>query len=102
MNGVNAEIADRIGVANPRVLEPKKDILSKIVVFVPVDHKENVAEAMFKAGAGEIGNYSNVGFSIEGIGTFCQWRKLILLKVKRMNCPLRMKFVSKFLFPIIS
>ena len=75
LNGVNAEIADRIGVSNPRVLEPKKDVLSKIVVFVPLDHKENVAEAMFKAGAGEIGNYSNVGFSIEGVGTFLPMEK---------------------------
>ena len=75
LNGVNAEIADRIGIPNPKVLKPKKDVLSKIVVFVPKDHKENVVEAMFKAGAGEIGNYSNVGFSIEGVGTFLPMEK---------------------------
>lgn len=70
LDGVNAEIANRIGVKNPRILRPKNNVLSKLVVFIPIAYKEKVAEAMFEAGAGEIGNYSNCGFSVEGEGTF--------------------------------
>ena len=75
LNGVNAEIAKRIGIPNPKILEPKKNVLSKVVVFVPKDHKEKVAEAMFEAGAGEIGNYRNCGFSVQGEGTFLPMEK---------------------------
>lgn len=42
----------------------------KIVVFVPETHTDMVREAMGKAGAGEIGNYSHCSFSSKGIGRF--------------------------------
>ncbi len=42
----------------------------KIVVFVPETHTEIVREAMGKAGAGKIGNYSFCSFSSKGIGRF--------------------------------
>jgi hypothetical protein len=42
----------------------------KIVVFVPETHTEVVREAMGKAGAGKIGNYSHCSFSSKGIGRF--------------------------------
>ncbi len=42
----------------------------KIVVFVPETHAEVVREAMGKAGAGKIGNYSCCTFSSKGIGRF--------------------------------
>jgi hypothetical protein len=42
----------------------------KIVVFVPETHTEIVREAMGKAGAGKIGNYSFCSFSTKGIGRF--------------------------------
>jgi len=83
LDGVNAEIAERIGISNPKVLEPKKNVLSKIIVFVPNDYKESVAKAMFEAGAGEIGNYSNVSFSIEGVGTFLPTEKAKPFKGER-------------------
>ena len=69
-NGVNAEIAKRLGVSNPKILEPKKNMLSKLVVFIPKEHKQKVADAIFEAGAGEVGDYSNCSFSIDGEGTF--------------------------------
>jgi len=37
---------------------------------VPVDDVNKVADAMFAAGAGSIGNYSNCSFRSEGVGTF--------------------------------
>ena len=42
----------------------------KIVVFVPETHTDIVREAMGKAGAGKIGNYSYCSFSSKGIGRF--------------------------------
>lgn len=42
----------------------------KIVVFVPETHTDIVREAMGKAGAGKIGNYSFCTFSTKGIGRF--------------------------------
>jgi len=42
----------------------------KIVVFVPESHSDAVREAMGKAGAGKIGNYTYCSFSSKGIGRF--------------------------------
>ena len=42
----------------------------KIVVFVPETHTDLVREAMGKAGAGKIGNYSYCSFSSKGTGRF--------------------------------
>ena len=42
----------------------------KLVVFVPVESLAEVSNAVFAAGAGAIGNYSNCGFSADGTGTF--------------------------------
>jgi len=42
----------------------------KIVVFVPETHTDIVREAMGKAGAGKIGNYTFCTFSTKGIGRF--------------------------------
>ena len=42
----------------------------KLVVFVPETHTDVVREAMGKAGAGKIGNYSHCTFSIKGVGRF--------------------------------
>ena len=42
----------------------------KIVVFAPETHADAVREAMGKAGAGKMGNYSFCSFSAKGIGRF--------------------------------
>lgn len=42
----------------------------KIAVFVPDTHTDIVREAMGKAGAGIIGNYSFCTFSSKGVGRF--------------------------------
>ncbi len=68
--GVNAEIGRRIGINDPRILSPMQGKLNKLVCFVPRNEREQVAEAMFNAGAGWIGNYSHASFNIEGTGTF--------------------------------
>lgn len=68
--GVNKEIADRIGLENQRILSPKSGMLQKLSTFVPSDHIEQVKTALFEAGAGAIGNYSECSFSVNGTGTF--------------------------------
>ncbi len=42
----------------------------KIVVFVPETHTDMVREAIGKAGAGKLGNYSFCSFSTKGVGRF--------------------------------
>lgn len=68
--GVNAEIGRRLGIENPKILAPKKGLLKKLVVFVPCDHLDALKEALWIAGAGNIGEYDECSFSTEGIGTF--------------------------------
>ncbi|MBS1742262.1 MAG: Nif3-like dinuclear metal center hexameric protein [Bacteroidetes bacterium] len=68
--GVNGKIADAIGLINRNILAPKKGLLQKLAVFVPVDYKEKLLNAVFEAGAGTIGNYSECSFGTEGTGTF--------------------------------
>lgn len=41
-----------------------------LVVIVPESHADQVREAMGKAGAGKVGNYSFCSFSIKGTGRF--------------------------------
>jgi dinuclear metal center YbgI/SA1388 family protein len=70
LNGVNAKIADMIGLTNTQILVPKKQLLRKLQTFVPVGDLERVSAAVFAAGGGNIGNYSHAGFSTSGVGTF--------------------------------
>lgn len=69
-HGVNKMIAEKLGLVNCQILDPIKERLFKIVTYVPHSHAEEVMNAMFGAGAGHIGNYSECGFSTHGLGTF--------------------------------
>ena len=68
--GVNGRIAAKLGITEGRPLLPREGTLLKLHCFVPVDHLEAVRSAVFAAGAGNIGNYSEVGYTVEGFGTF--------------------------------
>ena len=68
--GVNGKIAELLGLQNVRILSPKKQLLKKLVVFSPQANSQKVTDALFIAGAGDIGNYSECSFSTTGIGTF--------------------------------
>ena len=72
--GVNDQLAEIVGIEDAKpigdyVTSPEGNYF-KIVTFVPVDSINEVAEAMFDAGAGAIGNYSKCSFRSEGQGTF--------------------------------
>jgi dinuclear metal center YbgI/SA1388 family protein len=68
--GVNGRIASILGLKNLSVLSSKNDTLKKLFTFVPVDKAEQVRKAIFAAGGGDIGNYSECSFNSEGVGTF--------------------------------
>jgi len=68
--GVNAKIAEKLGLIDVKILAPMKDTLRKLYTFVPTGAVETVKEALFAAGAGQIGEYSECSFGISGTGTF--------------------------------
>ncbi len=68
--GVNRMIGDKLGLKNLKILLPKPGILRKLVTFCPVEQSENLRSSLFKAGAGNIGNYSECSFNVLGEGTF--------------------------------
>jgi len=68
--GVNKVIADKLQLQNQRILSPKKTMLKKLYTFCPVDKAATIRTALFKAGAGNIGNYNNTSFNSTGNGTF--------------------------------
>jgi len=70
LDGVNGILAQKLGLSNLKILSPKKDTLNKLVVFCPTDYVNNVRQAIFNTGAGNIGNYSSCSFNSEGYGTF--------------------------------
>jgi dinuclear metal center YbgI/SA1388 family protein len=69
-DGVNARICQVLGLKNPRILSAKNGILKKLVTYVPLSHAATVRDALFKAGAGQVGDYSECSFNAEGTGTF--------------------------------
>lgn len=69
-NGVSFQLARKLGVEQPDFLSTLSDSMVKLVVFCPVDAAESVRNAMFAAGAGQVGNYSECSFSSAGSGTF--------------------------------
>jgi dinuclear metal center YbgI/SA1388 family protein len=68
--GVNFKIAQKLGLEKVKILAPKKQVLQKLVTYVPVEHTTTVLDALYAAGAGNIGNYSNCSFRSSGTGTF--------------------------------
>lgn len=69
-DGVNHQIADRLGLQNRKILAPKAGLLMKLYTFVPHAQANQVRDALFAAGAGQIGEYSETSFNAEGTGTF--------------------------------
>lgn len=70
LTGVNHKMADALGLQNRQILSPKTNLLAKLFTFVPVAQANEVRNALFTAGGGHIGNYSECSFNVEGTGTF--------------------------------
>jgi dinuclear metal center YbgI/SA1388 family protein len=70
VGGVNSKICEKLGLTDCKILSPKQNELVKISVFVPENYSEKLRNAMFAAGAGNIGKYSDCSFSAQGKGSF--------------------------------
>jgi len=69
-DGVSFQLAKRLGLKNIKFLVNAKENRNKLVVFVPINFADKVSEAVFNAGGGIIGEYSNCSYITEGTGTF--------------------------------
>jgi len=70
MQGVSGKMAEKIGLKNLRILQPKQNTLLKLITYVPKIHSFALREALFEAGAGQLGNYDSCSFNTDGTGTF--------------------------------
>ncbi|MEZ4841183.1 MAG: Nif3-like dinuclear metal center hexameric protein [Flavobacteriaceae bacterium] len=68
--GVSAKMAEVLELQNIKILLPKKGLIKKLTTYVPNQHADTVRRALFEAGAGAIGNYSNCSYNMLGLGTF--------------------------------
>jgi dinuclear metal center YbgI/SA1388 family protein len=70
--GINDLLADKLDLQNrvPLRLLQVSDKYFKLVIFVPEEAIEKLSAALFSAGAGHIGNYSQCSFRTAGTGTF--------------------------------
>lgn len=69
--GINDILCRRLGVANPKPLRPRDGRRQcKLVVFVPDADLGKVSDAVFAAGAGVIGQYTECSYRLAGKGTF--------------------------------
>lgn len=68
--GINARMAEKLGLAGAQILSPLSGRLYKLVTFVPHQYAARVRQAMFEAGAGNIGAYDHCSYNVEGYGTF--------------------------------
>ena len=71
--GTNDVIAELCGAkrTDPLVIADRPgEPEYKLVVFIPPEHVDPVAEAVFAAGAGNIGDYTHCSYRVSGEGTF--------------------------------
>ncbi len=69
--GVSDALASALGVIDTRPLDPiDVPAHDKWVVFVPTTDTATVRQAMFDAGAGQIGDYSEASWQGSGLGQF--------------------------------
>jgi dinuclear metal center YbgI/SA1388 family protein len=74
IGGVNDGLADIVGIKDGKPIGDYVQDLAgdnyKLVVYIPLDAVAKVANAIFAAGAGHIGNYSHCSWQSDGTGTF--------------------------------
>jgi len=69
-NGVNKIFSDALGLVNTKILVPKQGFIRKLVTYTIPENVEKLRNALFDAGAGQIGNYEDCSFNSKGIGTY--------------------------------
>jgi dinuclear metal center YbgI/SA1388 family protein len=68
--GLNDYVANLLGIKKISPLQSSSEKIFKFAVYVPVKHADKVSQAIFEAGAGKIGKYTETSFNISGKGTF--------------------------------
>jgi len=68
--GVNIKLAEKLELKDLQILRPMEDQLVKLVFFVPHENANKVRDAVFEAGAGQIGDYDSCSYNLKGQGTF--------------------------------
>jgi len=69
-DGVNKIFCDALGLTKTKVLIPKQNFIRKLITYTIPENAEKVRNALFDAGAGNIGNYEDCSFNSKGIGTY--------------------------------
>ncbi len=70
-DGLNDWLAEKLDLTQTTPLErPQNGAYHKLVVYVPLGHEAVVMDALFTAGAGQIGKYDRCSFRSHGTGTF--------------------------------
>lgn len=68
--GVSYRMAEALGLQSLKTLIPQKKLIKKLVTYVPSENINEVEQALFNAGAGQLGNYTNCSFKHAGTGSF--------------------------------
>ena len=68
--GVSYRMGQALGLEKLQTLVPKKNIIKKLVTYVPTNAVMKVEQALFAAGAGRLGAYTNCSFTHAGTGSF--------------------------------
>ncbi|RKS25568.1 dinuclear metal center YbgI/SA1388 family protein [Flavobacterium endophyticum] len=69
-NGVNKIFCDALGLKNTKILVPKENFIQKLITYTIPENHQKLRNALFDAGAGNIGNYENCSFNSQGIGSY--------------------------------
>lgn len=70
MQGVNKIFSNALGLTNTTVLIPKPNFIYKLVTYTVPENLDKLRNALFEAGAGNIGNYENCSFISQGQGSY--------------------------------
>jgi dinuclear metal center YbgI/SA1388 family protein len=68
--GVSVAMAEALGLGGPFEVVSPRGSLRKLVIFVPEENVDAVADALSREGAGVIGEYTHCTFRTPGTGTF--------------------------------
>ncbi|WP_306353083.1 Nif3-like dinuclear metal center hexameric protein [Flavobacterium sp. '19STA2R22 D10 B1'] len=68
--GVNKIFCNHLGLINTKILIPKSSFIKKLVTYTVPENATQLRDALFAAGAGNIGNYDNCSFNTSGKGTY--------------------------------
>ena len=70
--GVNAKLAEKLGLENTRILAPQTGTLARLSTYVPEQPglADSVLAALYAAGAGQVGQYGECSFQTPGTGSF--------------------------------